>query len=87
MPAYWLTYRRDGDVVGVIILKASDLISARTRAAVEEIDEGATFAEGRELDDDIMAALSPDVFDRMLAPAEATALLDSLGGIMPTAGP
>ena len=79
MPAFWLTYSRDGNPAGVVILNAPDLTTARTRAAADGIDDGATFVEGRDLGD-LALAMSPDVFGRMLSPDEAAALLDSLGG-------
>jgi hypothetical protein len=85
MPVFWLTYSRNGNPAGVVVLKASDLTAARTRAAAEEIDEGATFVEGRDLGE-MGFAISPDALDRMLSPDEAAALLDSLGGFPPAKG-
>jgi hypothetical protein len=85
MPAFWLTYSRNGSPAGVVVLKAPDLTTARTRAAADGIDDGATFVEGRDLGD-LALAMSPDVFGRMLSPDEAAALLDRLGGFPPAKG-
>ena len=85
MPAFWLTYSRNGSPAGVVVLKAPDLTAARTRAAADGIDDGATFVEGRDLGD-LALAMSPDVFGRMLSPDDAAELLDSLGGFWPAEG-
>jgi hypothetical protein len=85
MPAFWLTYSRNGSPAGVAVLKAPDLTTARTRAAADGIDDGAIFVEGHDLGD-LALAMSPDVFGRMLSPDEAAALLDSLGGFPPAKG-
>jgi len=85
MPAFWLTYSRNDSPAGVVVLKAPDLTTARTRAAADGIDDGATFVEGRDLGD-LALAMSPDVFGRMLSPDEAAALLDSVGGFPPAKG-
>ena len=85
MPAFWLTYSRNGSPAGVVVLKASDLTTARTRAAADGIDDSAAFVEGRDLGD-LALAMPPDVFGRMLSADEAAALLDSLGGFPPAKG-
>ncbi len=85
MSAFWLTYSRNGSPAGVVVLKAPDLTTARTRAAADGIDDGATFVEGRDLGD-LALAMSPDVFGRMLSPDDAAELLDSLGGFWPAEG-
>jgi hypothetical protein len=85
MPAFWLTYSHNGSPSGVVILNAPDLTTARARAAADGIDDGATFVEGRDLGD-LALAMAPDVFDRMLSPDEAAALLDSVGGFPPAKG-
>jgi hypothetical protein len=85
MPIFWLTYSRNRDPAGVVVLKAPDLTTARTRAAADGIDDGATFVEGRDLGD-LALAIPPDVFGRMLSPDEAAVLLDSLGGFPPAKG-
>jgi hypothetical protein len=76
--AYWLTYRRNGDLVGVVIIEASSLITARMWAALDQLDQGATFSEGHTLEYAMTAALPAGTIGRMLTPAEATQLLHRL---------
>ena len=78
MSAYWLTYRRNDELVGVVIIEASSLITARMWAALEQLDQGATFSEGHALEYAITAALPAGTIGRMLTPAEAIQLLHRL---------
>jgi hypothetical protein len=47
---FWLTYKRKGRLVGVVIMEAGSLIFARFKAGLQEIDGSAEFAEGHQLD-------------------------------------
>jgi hypothetical protein len=46
---WWLTYRRSGKVVGVVVIEAPSLIDVRMCAALEAVEAGVDFAEGHEL--------------------------------------
>jgi hypothetical protein len=56
MSRFWLTYRFRNRLSGVIIVDSSSLIAARMGAAIDGLDVGAEFCEGRKLD----RALRPD---------------------------
>ena len=46
MSLWWLVYNRNDRLIGVVIIEAGALISARMRVALDGLDEGATFARG-----------------------------------------
>ena len=56
-------------------MDSSTLVHARFRAAVEEIDQGADFAEGHELDQKSAAMVPATSIGRMLDQDEAAALI------------
>lgn len=46
---WWLAYRRDGQIL-VLLIRATSLVHARLLASVAELDAGTVFQEGHELD-------------------------------------
>jgi hypothetical protein len=76
---WWLTYRRDGKLVGVMIVKFASLIHARLRAALDEADAGLEFAKGHELDEKTAGPVPTKSIGRMLSIEEAGKLLGRLG--------
>jgi hypothetical protein len=72
---FWLTYQRAGRLFGVVILDSTSLIAARQRASTDQVDGGAQFAGGSELDAKLAALVPPTSIGRMLAPKETYALL------------
>jgi len=78
MSLWWLRYDRGGRLLGVLIIEAASMVSARLRAAVDGIDADADFAEGHELDERTARAIPARQIGRMLAPKEALALLDKI---------
>ena len=43
---WWLVYKRNDRLLGVVIVEAASLIGARMRAVIDGLDVAATFAEG-----------------------------------------
>ena len=81
MPLWLLTYNnRHGRLHGVFIIEAASLLSARMGAADSALDEGASFAEGQELDAARSARIPPGYVGMMLSREEAARLLDRIGG-------
>ncbi len=74
----WLVYKRDDQLLGVVIVEAASLIGARMRASLDGLDANATFAEGHELDDERAARVPARDVGRMLTRKEAAALLDKI---------
>jgi hypothetical protein len=62
------------------IIEAASLLSARMGAADSALDEGASFAEGQELDAARSARIPPGYVGMMLSRKEATRLLEKIGG-------
>ena len=77
MSRFWLAYcNPSGRLLGVVILDSPDIIQARTRAAVEGIDQGAsTFCEGHELDEAAASLVPETAIGRMLKPGEAVKVI------------
>jgi hypothetical protein len=81
MSLWLLTYNnRHGRLHGVFIIEATSLPSARMGAADSALDEGASFADGRELDAAQSARIPPGYVGMMLSCKEAARLLDRIGG-------
>ena len=59
MARFWLTRNRSGRLLGVVIADASSIIGARVRAGLDQLDQGADFAEGYELDEAASANVPP----------------------------
>jgi hypothetical protein len=75
---WWLTYRRSGKVVGVVVIEAPSLIDARMHAALEAVEAGVDFADGHELDAALAALVPAEQLERMLSIEEANQLLKRL---------
>jgi hypothetical protein len=72
---YWLTYKTAMDrPIGVLIIEAPDLLQARFKAAVFELDRGAEFSEGHALNPEMVARVPERVIGRMM-PLEVAAEL------------
>jgi hypothetical protein len=81
LPLWWLTYRRDGKLSGVVIMEAHALIDARMKASLKGLENGVAFAEGHRLDDAASKALVlPKQLGRMLSVEEAKRLLEEIEG-------
>jgi hypothetical protein len=67
----------------VIILEASDLMHARFRANLEEVDQNAEFAEGHVLGDEHAAMIPENMIGRMLSLDQARRLIGRMAGGTP----
>jgi hypothetical protein len=77
MSLWWLRYNRGRRLLGIAIIEAPSLISARMKAEVDGISPvGGEFAEGHALDDRTAKQIPADQVGRMLTPAQASAILD-----------
>jgi hypothetical protein len=74
MNLFWLCYERDGQLAGIVIIRASALIIARLRAVLLRLEPALNFAKGYELDPDIAAEIPNNVIGRLLSPSEASKL-------------
>ena len=63
-----------------LIIEAASLFSARMGAVDSTLDEGASFAEGQEIDAARSARIPAGYVGMMLSRKEATRLLDRIGG-------
>ena len=75
---WWLTYRRSGKAVGVVVIEAPSLIDARLNAALEAVEAGVDFADGRELEAALAAHVPAEQLERMLSIEEANQLWNRL---------
>jgi hypothetical protein len=73
-PLFWLCYRRDTRLLGVVIIEAGELLEARMLAAIAGLDELADFSEGHELSAQHRAMVSANMIGRMLSADEAIRL-------------
>jgi len=71
MALWWLSYRFDDAPLGVAIIEASTLHHARMLAAIDGIDAGLSFIDGRMLDGAQSAAIVPGEIGRFLFKPEA----------------
>ena len=72
---FWLCYRRDNRLLGVVILEADTLLEARMFAALDGIDQLSEFSEGYELSTHHAAMVTANLVGRMLSPDEAGRLM------------
>jgi hypothetical protein len=80
-PLWWLTYRRDGELSGVVIVEGQALIDARMQASLRGLEEGVAFVEGHSLHDAASKAMVPaKAIGRMLSIAEAKTVLKQIDG-------
>jgi hypothetical protein len=78
VPYYWLTYNKNGALLGALILESRSLTQARMDATARGLDRRAAFAEGQEIDSNLAALLPPTAIGIMFTPAKAHELLDYL---------
>lgn len=76
---WWLTYRRDRELIGAAIIDAPSIFHARMRAAVCGIGKAVNYAEGMELSAELAARIPQDCMGRLLAPEEARHLIERIG--------
>jgi hypothetical protein len=72
---FWLSYRQNEELVGVVIIEARNVLEARMIALIEGLDKCADFAEGYELSTQEAAMISAHTVGRMLPPAEVGRLI------------
>ena len=85
MPLFWMAYKTAMNApIGVLIVEATDLLQARFRAAVFELDRGAEFAEGFALDADTAKLIPERLIGRMIPVATAADLLKEIESAEPT---
>jgi hypothetical protein len=85
---FWLTYcDRFGRLLGVVIQDSYTLLLARFRASVAEIDQGAAFCEGHELDAATAKLVPERAIGRMLDPVEAGELIRKIERQIPKRPP
>ena len=88
---WWLTYRKEGQLVGVAIIEAPSLYHARMRATVRGIGRAAEYFEGKEVDAEHAALVPQDCIGRLLSHEEARQLIERMGAAKaerePTAEP
>jgi hypothetical protein len=77
-PLWWLTYRRDGELAGVVIVEGQALIDARMQASLKGLEDGVAFAEGHQLASKAMVPAK--AIGRMLSIAEAKTVLTQIDG-------
>ena len=80
---YWLTYRRAGKMIGVVIIDSTSLKHARNRVTLDGLDglDGdAEFGEGRWLDAKRAGLVPAEAIGRMLSIAKAVQLLRRFDG-------
>jgi hypothetical protein len=76
MARFWLSYcGPSGHPLGVVIMDSYALLLARFRVAATEVDQGAIFSDGHELDKAAAAMVPPEMVGRMLKVHEAAKLL------------
>jgi hypothetical protein len=75
---FWLTYRKNGRLLGVFILEGGDLLQMRFGAAVYGLDQGANFAEGHPLDPATAKSIPAHMIRHMLSLYDARKLLTRL---------
>jgi hypothetical protein len=73
-PLFWLCYRRDMRLLGVVIIEAGELFEARMLAAIAGLDKLADFYQGYELSAQHRAMVALNMTGRMLSPDEAAGL-------------
>jgi len=72
---FWLSFRRDRKLVGIVVPEARELLEARMLAAIDGLDECAEFAGGYELNAEQAGMISSQSLGRMLPPAEVSRLI------------
>jgi hypothetical protein len=80
MALWWLSYRRSGEVAGIAIVEAQSLTHARLRAALDGLDQDATFAEGHRLDGKLSALVTPLEIGRFLPLRAALRIIERFEG-------
>jgi hypothetical protein len=75
---WWLYFRRDGKLVGVVIIEAPTLYHARTRVAVRGIGKAADYSDARKLDHGEAALIPANCIGRLLLAEEAQQLSDRI---------
>ncbi len=78
MSLWWLVYKQDDRVLGIVIVEAAALISARMTVTLAGLNTEATFAEGHELDAKSAARIPKRNIGRMISPKDARRLLDRI---------
>ena len=80
MALWWLSYRFREAPLGVAIIKASSMDHARMLAAIDGIDAGLSFTEGRMLDNEQSAKIVPGEIGRFLFRPEADEIQTRIKG-------
>jgi hypothetical protein len=79
MPVFWMTYKTAmGNPIGVLIIEAPDLLHARFRAEMFELNRGAEFVEGYALDAAMVKLIPERLRGRMIPLAMVADLLKEI---------
>jgi hypothetical protein len=79
MPVFWMTYKTAmGNPIGVLIMEAPDLLHARLRAEIFELNRGAEFVEGYALAAETVKLTPERLRGRMIPLAMAADLLKEI---------
>jgi len=72
---FWLSYHRNQNQAGVLIIEARELLEAQMLAAVNGLDKGADFFKGYALSEPCAAMIPAGSVARLLPPDEADRLV------------
>jgi hypothetical protein len=75
MPRFWLTYRQEGRLLGVVIVDAPSALRGRKKFAATKGIATARFTSATELRGEFAALIPASAIGRTLGPVEASRLI------------